>query len=103
MALVSTTELPMTLTQEPVLAPPAGNDPANWRAHLVWQATYMRRQQLVIDGLYSAIRRQFARMSMVGLATDLPTAGFAGRLFLATDTKVLYMDTGSAWLHVQMS
>jgi hypothetical protein len=32
-----------------------------------------------------------------GLAADIPVAGVEGRLFVATDTLILYRDNGSAW------
>jgi len=32
-----------------------------------------------------------------GLDADKPTAGVAGRLYFATDTKILYRDNGTAW------
>lgn len=35
-----------------------------------------------------------------GLAADRPTASKGGTLYVATDTKVLYLDNGSAWIQV---
>jgi hypothetical protein len=37
---------------------------------------------------------------MYGLYAALPTAGMAGRLYFATDTKQQFYDNGSAWVNV---
>lgn len=39
---------------------------------------------------------------MVGLAASRPAAGVAGRQYYATDTDVLYRDTGSAWIATEL-
>lgn len=37
---------------------------------------------------------------MVGVAADRPTAGTKGRLYFASDTKVVSYDNGSSWAQV---
>jgi len=35
-----------------------------------------------------------------GLDANKPTAGTAGRLYVATDTQIIYRDTGTAWTKI---
>ncbi|GAW29773.1 hypothetical protein ULO1_23430, partial [Carboxydocella sp. ULO1] len=35
-----------------------------------------------------------------GLDANKPTPGTAGRIYIATDTKIIYQDTGTAWQKV---
>ncbi len=36
-----------------------------------------------------------------GLDADKPAAGTAGRLYVATDTQIIYRDTGTTWAKVR--
>lgn len=104
MALISTTQLPLAVRQ-PTLPPrPATNaSPQALNAHITAMYDYAAQQQQQIQLMYNNLHRVIEGYNLVGLDADLPTAGFPGRSFFATDTKKYYRDTGSVWYAVTLS
>jgi hypothetical protein len=104
MALLTTSTLPLQQTHQQLPPPPPrGHEPAQlsrWLAHLYH---YLNQGRTVSDKTYNDLHRQIEGFNMVGLDADLPTAGFPGRTFHATDTKRLYRDTGSAWQYASLT
>lgn len=99
MALKTTQTLPLVLRQPPLPRRPPANAPVEvLHAHIVGMHNYATQQQQMLQDMYNKIHRHLEGFALVGLAADLPAAGFPGRTFTATDTKVLYTDTGSSWL-----
>ena len=114
MALRTTSSLPLQLAHPriPKAAPlpPATMDKAatdKYRDQVTLHnrelQLFRQHTQLMIDAFYNNLHRHIEGFNMVGLDADLPTPGFPGRQFTATDSKKLYKDTGSAWLSVQLT
>jgi len=64
---------------------------------------YLQAQQTMLQTMYNALVQNFASKTLVGLAADRPAFGTPGRIFVATDTQVLYFDTGSEWLSAALT
>jgi hypothetical protein len=104
MALISTQTLPLVLKQPPLPRRPPHNAPLEaLQAHVVMMHDYAVQQQQMLQDMYNKYHRLLEGFNLVGLAADLPTAGFPGRTFMAIDTKVLYRDTGTVWLSVGLT
>ena len=48
---------------------------------------------------YDGVSKQYVGRALYDVLTNRPTAAMKGRLFLASDTGLLYLDTGSAWVN----
>lgn len=94
MALKQTNTLPLNLVQPPLPHLPKELK----RLH-----DYLKAQQTKLQSMYNDVVQAQASQSLVGLAADLPEPGTPGRRFTATDTKIVYFDTGSAWLQAPLT
>jgi hypothetical protein len=64
---------------------------------------YLVKQQKNLQRDWRTIGSAVNSLTTVGLAAELPPAGAGGRIFLAIDTRTLYMDTGSGqWFGVHL-
>ena len=100
MAQKQTNTLPISVIQPVLPKPPTSiAGVMSWIAQLYKQ--YLRPQQTMIQTMYNSVVQSQASQNLIGLAADLPKPGTPGRQFVATDTKVIYFDTGSGWLQVQ--
>ena len=102
MAQKPTNTLPLTLIQPP--GPPRA--PGTVQGLLAWASkifTYLNSQRTMLQSMYNSFVQSQASQNLVGLAADLPAPGTPGRQFLATDTKILYCDTGATWLKATLT
>jgi hypothetical protein len=56
---------------------------------------------LITSDPVDKVRTMLNDLYLEGLLSARPAAGTAGRLYYATDTKILYRDTGSSWGVIQ--
>jgi len=94
----------MSITKAPI--PRARNYPApprglKERDPEVYKYLDTLRQQLAND--HTILAQYVIQQSQQGLTANLPPAGSQGRFYWATDTLILYYDTGALWHHVQFS
>ena len=60
---------------------------------------YAHNQQLGLQRDWRKVASIVNEITNVGLAANLPPAGTGGRLYLATDTLYLYVDSGNGhWI-----
>lgn len=57
---------------------------------------------MAVDGHWTATKEATAdnlnaSLWQYGLAANRPAAGFLGRIYVSSDTKVVERDTGAAW------
>jgi hypothetical protein len=100
MALVSTTALPLALTHPKQPPAPRTVDPPTLLKHLVDRANFTHYQEQMIEASYNDIHRTIEGRVLVGLLSDMPTAGTPGRTFFAMDTGGFFVDDGTTWTQV---
>ena len=97
MAQKPTNVLPLTVIQPRAVPEPMSGDLLPWAKKI---HGYLQTQRTMIQTMYNSVVKSQSSLSLVGLAADLPSPGTPGRVFVATDTKIVYFDTGSVWLQV---